>query len=171
MRAQYYLIYYHGYYSHLKIVSLNECYWSGCKFIKYIRIENAFKWVLLKYRASVPCSVRTKFIRRELIHTAAVATNQTHATWIARRHVWQTHSWSLNALVSYFVVASRNVKIGDGADQKDFLGNCYAENRRYMASEGKKIQRKETLNRHIPYYNVDSAAWHFLSDRSTFEVP
>jgi hypothetical protein len=77
----------------------------------------------------------------------------------------------LNALVSYFGVASRSVKIGVGADQKDFLGNCYAENRRYMASEGKKIQRKETLNRHIPYYNVESAAWHFLSDRSIFEVP
>jgi len=116
----------------------------------------------IKYRASVPCSVRTKFIRRKLIHSAAVATNQTHATRIARRRVWQTHICSLNALVPYFVVALRSVKIGVGADQKDFLGDWYAENRRHMASEGKKIQRKETLNRHIPYNNVDSVVWHFF---------
>ena len=106
-----------------------------------------------KCRASVPCSVRTKFIRRKLIRTAAVPTDRTHATWIARRRVWQTHSCSLNALVSYFVVASRSVKIGVCADQKDFLGDCYAENRRYMASEGNKIHRKiELLNRHISYW-------------------
>jgi len=55
----------------------------------------------------------------------------------------------LNALVSYFVVASRSVKIGVGAVQKDYLGNFQVENRRYMASEGNKIQR-ETLNRLYP---------------------
>ena len=47
-------------------------------------------------------------------------------------------------------------------DQKDFAGDCYAENRRYMASEGNKIQRKETLNRHIPYNNVDRVACHYF---------
>jgi len=102
-----------------------------------------------KYRASVPCSVRTKFIRRKPIHTAAVATNRTHATWIARRHIWRTRFRSLNALVSYFVVASRSVEIGAGADQKDFLGDLKKENRRNMASEGNEIQRKDTLNRHV----------------------
>jgi hypothetical protein len=44
---------------------------------------------------------------------------------------------------------SRSVKIGVGAVQKDYLGNFQVENRRYMASEGNKIQR-ETLNRLFP---------------------
>jgi hypothetical protein len=48
------------------------------------------------------------------------------------------------------VVASRSVKIGVGADQKDSFGDFQVENRRYIASEGNKIQRKETLNRNIP---------------------
>ena len=67
--------------------------------------------------------------------------------------------------------ASRSVKIGVGADQKDFLGDRYAGNRRYMASEGNKIQRKDTFNRHISYNNVDSVAWHFFEQRKYLRSP
>ena len=45
-----------------------------------------------KYRVSVPCSLRTKFIRRKPIHKATVATNRTLATLIVRRRDWQTHN-------------------------------------------------------------------------------
>jgi len=62
----------------------------------------------------------------------------------------------LNTLVSYFVVASRNVKIGVGADQKDFLGDCYAENIggsneiwRYHRSELRPSQSDSKFSREI----------------------
>jgi hypothetical protein len=69
------------------------------------------------------------------------------------------------------VDASISVRIGVGADQKDFLGDRYARNRRYIASEGNKIQRKDTLNRHISYNNVDSVAWHFFERRKYLRYP
>ena len=40
-----------------------------------------------------------------------------------------------------------------------------------MASEGNKIQRKETLNRHIPHYNVDSVAWHVFEWQKYLRSP
>ena len=50
----------------------------------------------------------------------------------------------------WFMVASRSFVVRDIVSrkeltqiQKEFLGDCYAENRWYLASERNKIQRKQ----------------------------
>ena len=83
----------------------------------------------------------------------------------------------------WFMVASRSeslrfawhcIKKGVGElaqIQKDFLGDCYAENQRYLALEGARSKENKSFNREFRYNDVDSVVWYFLSGRSIFEVP